>query len=217
MNFGDTMVIAGLISTRETGSSLKTSLLGELPGIGALFSKKMNQYSEIELVILLTPEFGTSMPADQIPPGGPGRMTTTPTDRELILDGLIEVPKYQQQCEPGFSNQYYGHGANDGYGDPTMPVVRPQPEMGNPSSGAGGLITPTPPAPSDTPDNRVSRRPTGSQWPSQKKPSQPANQREGEDTTGRSAVVPAGFRKGPKTKPSSQNRPLPKKDFDEEK
>src|SRR5476651_353041 len=39
MNFGDTMVVGGLISTRETGTALKTSWLGELPGIGALFSK----------------------------------------------------------------------------------------------------------------------------------------------------------------------------------
>lgn len=220
MNFGDTMVIGGLISTRETGTNLKTSLLGEIPGLGALFSKKMNQYSEVELVILLTPEFGTSMPTDQIPPGGPGLMTTTPTDRELILDGLIEVPKYQSACEPGFSNQYFNGGAQDGYGDPTMPAVRPQPVMGNPSSGAGsGLITPTPtpPSPSELPDNRVSKRPTGSPWPAQRKTNSGSRNQESEDTAGRSAVVPAGFKKGSKPKQTSQNRTTSRKDFDEDK
>jgi Flp pilus assembly secretin CpaC len=53
---------------------------------------------ETELVILITPELVAPMAANQVPAGGPGTFTTFPTDRELYLDGYIEVPNYGDAC-----------------------------------------------------------------------------------------------------------------------
>lgn len=102
MEFGQTLVIGGLITTKIQASMQKTPILGELPLVGAAFSKKSFDHSEVELIIMITPEYVSAMPADQMPPVGPGRTTTFPTDREFILHGLMEVPKVGPECgEPG--------------------------------------------------------------------------------------------------------------------
>ena len=99
MNFGEALVIAGLVSHRETGSSQKVPFFGELPYVGAAFSRKNNTESETELVILVTPEYVTPMQASELPSGGPGTFTDTPVDRELFFHGLLEVPKVGDSCD----------------------------------------------------------------------------------------------------------------------
>jgi pilus assembly protein CpaC len=102
MDFGQTLVLGGLITTRIQATIQKTPFLGELPVVGAAFSRKQYDHSEVELIIMITPEYVSSMQADQMPPLGPGRTTTFPTDRELYLHGLMEVPKVGPECgEPG--------------------------------------------------------------------------------------------------------------------
>jgi pilus assembly protein CpaC len=102
MDFGQTLILGGLITTKIQASTQKTPFLGELPGIGAAFSKKSYDHSEVELIVMITPEYVNSMHPDQMPPVGPGRTTTFPTDRELYLHGLLEVPKVGSECgEPG--------------------------------------------------------------------------------------------------------------------
>lgn len=98
MNFGETMVIAGLISSRKTAETSKTPFLGELPFVGAAFRRVRYTEGETELVIMVTPELVTPLKSGQIPPGGPGRFTATPTDRELYIDGVLEVPSYGEEC-----------------------------------------------------------------------------------------------------------------------
>lgn len=98
MNFGEALVIAGLVSRRETGASQKVPFLGELPYVGAAFSRKNNTESETELVILVTPEYVAPMQAGELPSGGPGTFTDTPVDRELFFHGLLEVPKVGDEC-----------------------------------------------------------------------------------------------------------------------
>jgi len=99
MNFGEALVIAGLVAQRENSSSQKLPFFGELPYIGAAFSRKTNEQSETELIILVTPEFVAPMPANQLPSGGPGSFTDTPVDRELFFHGLLEVPKMGEDCD----------------------------------------------------------------------------------------------------------------------
>ena len=99
MKFGQTLMIAGLISSRQTADTNKVPFLGELPWLGAAFSRKNYTESETELVILVTPELVAPLEADQVPQGGPGFFTDSPTDRELFWGGLIEVPKYGDECE----------------------------------------------------------------------------------------------------------------------
>lgn len=98
MNFGEALVIAGLVSRRETGASQKVPFFGELPYVGAAFSRKNNTESETELVILVTPEYVAPMQAGELPSGGPGTFTDTPVDRELFFHGLLEVPNVGDEC-----------------------------------------------------------------------------------------------------------------------
>ena len=109
MEFGQTLVLGGLVSTRITASTQKTPFLGELPLIGAAFSKKRFDHSEVELIVMITPEYVSPLHADQLPPLGPGMTTTFPTDRELYGNGLLEVPRTGPECpdsaacDPNFS------------------------------------------------------------------------------------------------------------------
>ena len=103
MNFGDALVIAGLVSQREDGEAQKVPFLGELPWIGTAFSNKAYTETETELVIMVTPEYVAPLPADQMPPGGPGQFTDTPTDHELYFHHLLEVPKYGDECDGCFN------------------------------------------------------------------------------------------------------------------
>ena len=98
MNFGETMVLAGLISRREDATTAKIPWLGEMPWIGAAFSRKRYTEAETELIILITPEHTAAMSPEQIPYGGPGKFTDNVTDKELYFHNLLEVPKYGDEC-----------------------------------------------------------------------------------------------------------------------
>lgn len=99
MNFGEALVIAGLIAQRENGTTQKLPFIGELPYIGAAFSRKTYEESETELIILVTPEFVAPVPSGQLPSSVPGSFTDSPVDRELFFHGLLEVPKFGDECE----------------------------------------------------------------------------------------------------------------------
>ncbi|QDU82242.1 Type II secretion system protein D precursor [Polystyrenella longa] len=98
MNFGQTLVIAGLLSNRDKAETHKVPFLGELPYIGAAFRREQYDEGETEVIIMVTPEVVGPLSSEEVPPGGPGRFTTTPTDRELYMDGMLEVPNYGDMC-----------------------------------------------------------------------------------------------------------------------
>ena len=98
LGFGQTLMLAGLLSSRQNAETAKIPFFGELPWVGALFRKVQYDDVETELVILITPELVAPMAANQVPAGGPGTFTTFPTDRELYFDGYIEVPNYGDAC-----------------------------------------------------------------------------------------------------------------------
>ncbi len=145
MKFGETFVLAGLLSTRNISETDKVLFLGELPWIGALFRRVRYVENETELVIMVTPELVSPMRACEVPPGGPGLFTDIPTDHELFIDGMIEVPSYGDRClgcdpvAPGA----FGNGIRHSYPQPVddgsaNPVITP-----------GGDQSP-PPAPGST-------------------------------------------------------------------
>lgn len=104
MNFGEALVIAGLISQKQDVLTQKIPFFGELPYIGAAFSRKTAGETERELIIMVTPEYVSPAPASQFPPLGPGMFTDAPTDKELFGMGLLEVPKFGDACENGCQN-----------------------------------------------------------------------------------------------------------------
>lgn len=103
MNFGETMVIGGLIQKRESGSTAKVPFFGELPWIGAAFGTKTFEEAETELLILITPDYASPMTPEQVPPGGPGLFTDTVTDQELYFYNMLEVPKTGPECSAQFN------------------------------------------------------------------------------------------------------------------
>jgi len=113
MRFGETLMIGGLIASRKAGSTNKVPFLGELPWIGTAFRTVRFEDAETELMILVTPHMVAPLQPHQVPPMGPGQFTDDPTDRELYLDGMIEVPLYGPECEGCGDMGAYGGG---GYG-----------------------------------------------------------------------------------------------------
>jgi len=111
MNFGETLVIGGLISNLVQSSTSKIPFLGELPWIGAAFRRVSHTESESELIVMVTPELAS--PTDEMQlPDGPGMGTTSPTDRELYWNGYMETPRYARDPEPLPTNfGYPGAGA----------------------------------------------------------------------------------------------------------
>jgi pilus assembly protein CpaC len=164
MDFGQTLILGGLITNRIQANVQKTPFLGELPVIGAAFSKKRFDHSEVELIIMITPEYVASMQADQMPPLGPGRTTTFPTDRELYLHGMMEVPAVGPECgepggacDPNFSVNVRSEtpwvGGNvPAYGAPTLaPTSVPAPAPAAAPANGGGMIAPPGVTPTDVP------------------------------------------------------------------
>lgn len=155
MKFGQTLMLAGLISKRQTATTNKIPVLGELPYIGAAFSRKRNEDSETEVVITVTPELVAPLDDGQVPAGGPGQFTDSPTDRELMVYGLTEVPKYGDRCAncpPGQSGPYIVPGLKQPLGSASAPAAAPAAE----SPERKELLTP--PAPNDTEAAEAARR-----------------------------------------------------------
>lgn len=98
MAFGETLMIGGLISTRKSGETTKIPFLGELPLVGSAFRSVSHSQSETELLILVTPQMVSPLSPNQVPCVNPGGFTDDPTDRELFLDGMVEVPLYGDAC-----------------------------------------------------------------------------------------------------------------------
>lgn len=159
MRFGETFMLAGLLSTRTNASTSKIPILGELPWIGAAFRRVRYERGETELVIMVTPELVASTKGNQLPPGGPGLFTDEPTDRELFIDGRIEIPSYGNHCYGCGVDNVFGPGSSP---PPTMygvaPITRatrddyhrvkssPVQTIRTPPAPAGKRLGPPPPA-----------------------------------------------------------------------
>ncbi|MGE0760822.1 MAG: histidine kinase, partial [Pirellulaceae bacterium] len=95
MNAGQTLALAGLIQTQIEAETRGLPVLADLPWVGAAFRRVREQANEIELLVLVTPEFVDALDPQDVPPCGPGELTTSPSDSELYGRGYLEVPN---QC-----------------------------------------------------------------------------------------------------------------------
>ena len=87
---GQTLAIAGLIQEQQRGDKSFVPWIGELPVIGALFSKQTISRDETELVVLVTPELAHPMEPNEVPALLPGMEVTEPDDLEFFLYRRIE-------------------------------------------------------------------------------------------------------------------------------
>lgn len=155
MKFGQTLMLAGLISKRQSATTQKVPFFGELPYVGAMFSRKHNEDSETEVVITVTPELVAPLDEGQIPAGGPGLFTDTPTDREFMAYGLLEVPKYGERCVncgPGQAGPYIVPGLKEPLHPATSPTTAPA------TSSPINKELLAPPAPNDAETTERARR-----------------------------------------------------------
>jgi hypothetical protein len=80
-----------------TTSTNKIPLLGDVPYLGALFSRKNHTTATTELVIMVTPYLTAPIRSEQLPCGGPGMNSDSPTSCELLFGGHVEVPNFAGQ------------------------------------------------------------------------------------------------------------------------
>ncbi len=147
---GQTLALAGLIQTRIEAQERGLPFFGDLPYVGAAFRSVEEEVNEIELLILVTPEFADGMEPHEVPPCGPGMETVSPTNCQLYGGGHLEVPScgpcgpanfcgktrvcnrggcYDGSCSSG--NSSYGSGCSSSYspevyeGQPMTPQAAP--------------------------------------------------------------------------------------------
>ncbi|MFO0429471.1 MAG: type II and III secretion system protein family protein [Planctomyces sp.] len=179
MNFGEAIVIAGLVSQRQDAGSSKIPFLGELPWIGTAFNRKQYTEAETELMIIVTPEYVAPMASGQVPTEGPGTSTDIPTDRELFLHHLLEVPKFGDECESCQENCPDGH------------CPPPTPE----SSGPPMSETIIQDSVSGTPTARKNSRPVSLKSKAEKTPTASASYRKSESSSKDSDDTPSPAKK----------------------
>lgn len=102
MRAGQTLAIAGLVYNRIEAQNRGLPWVSDLPWFGAPFRRVTERQNEVELVILVTPEFADAMDPHEVPACGPGQTTASPTDVELYWRGYLEVPKKCDgpNCDP---------------------------------------------------------------------------------------------------------------------
>lgn len=138
MKAGQTFALGGLVQERANSLNRGLPYVKDLPIIGVPFRKTESEVEEIELLILVTPEFVDAMDANQVPCSGPGMFTTTPSRRDLYCSGHVEVPAH---CNP-YSGMTACGEPNSGYGCSTCPNTGGA-TCGNAGSYAVGPMTTT--------------------------------------------------------------------------
>ncbi len=137
MKAGQTLALAGLVQSTEESENKGIPVLSDLPWVGALFRRVQVQQNEIELLIMVTPEFADAMEAHEVPPCGPGQMTGPPSDRELYAKGYLEVPVC---CDDGSCQHCQAADFGSPHDEPLqVPGVPSDPTL--PPSGATRLPT----------------------------------------------------------------------------
>ena len=107
---GQTLALAGLVQTRVEAQERGIPILSDLPLIGAAFRKVEEEVNEIELLILVTPEFADGMEPHEVPNCGPGMESVSPSNCQLYCGGHLEVPA----CGPCGPNGFGYSGSNCG-------------------------------------------------------------------------------------------------------
>ncbi len=97
---GQTFAIGGLIQTKTNGVINRVPVLGDIPFVNVLFSKKSFKDEDEELLILVTPRLVDPLCCTQIPQFLPGRETRSPDDFELFLEGIMEAPRGPRHVSP---------------------------------------------------------------------------------------------------------------------
>lgn len=108
---GQTLALAGLLQIRTESESIGLPVLADVPYLGALFRSNREVQNEVELLIMVTPNFAGAMDAHEVPAGGPGFNSNSPLEHEVYGKGYIEVPP---GCAPNGNSQNGNCPPNEG-------------------------------------------------------------------------------------------------------
>jgi general secretion pathway protein D len=141
---GETQVLAGLISAEERSSANRLPGLGDLPGIGRLFSSTRDNASKTEIVLLITPRVVRNITRPE------SAINAYPSGSEANVGVL---PLSLRKTTPGTLAISSGGGAG---GAPAIAVIpeRPRPAGVNPQADANRpplLPAPVRASPADPP------------------------------------------------------------------
>lgn len=104
MQAGQTFALAGLIQQKTEAIERGLPYLSDLPVLGIPFRRVQEETQEIELLILVTPEFVDAIEPGEVPQCGPGMATMSPDNKSLYCDGYLEVPNACGPCGMGGCN-----------------------------------------------------------------------------------------------------------------
>ncbi len=97
MKAGQTFALAGLVQERTEALKRGLPYISDVPIVGLPFRKVEDVTNEIELLIIVTPEFVDPIDACEAPCGGPGMNSVSPNNRGLYCGAYMEVPT---ACNP---------------------------------------------------------------------------------------------------------------------
>ena len=160
MKAGQTLALAGLIQTRTESFQRGIPILSDMPVIGVPFRRVSQETNEVEMLVMVTPEFVDGLDAHEVPHCLPGLNSIEPNCQELMCNSYLEVPNCRcmspgcRNCQPGAPTTQWSHAPAT-----TEAVPVPQPNPLAPTSER--TASPTPPAIQNAPvDPTAMRRPS---------------------------------------------------------
>jgi pilus assembly protein CpaC len=110
MKAGQTLALAGLVQNRVESIQAGIPWLADVPYLGVPFRKTADAMNEVELLVLVTPQYVGAVDCSELPPCGPGSGTVLPRDCDFYLRGVVEVPAGPPcgpaGCGPNCNEQY---------------------------------------------------------------------------------------------------------------
>jgi pilus assembly protein CpaC len=97
MKAGQTFALAGLVQQRTESQMRGLPYVSDIPVFGVAFRKTEDAVNEVELLIMVTPEFVDAIDPCEKPCGGPGYATVSPENHDLYFGAQLEVPA---ECNP---------------------------------------------------------------------------------------------------------------------
>ena len=115
MRAGHTLALAGDFTERQNASTRGVPKIMDSPFFGPLFRSVTSDDSETELVFLITPQYVSDVDAAYANDPLPGASSDPPSDRDLYVNGHIEVPRCQEDCP---TPNYFGNSSPSTAGGP---------------------------------------------------------------------------------------------------
>ena len=128
MKAGQTLALAGLVQNRVESVQAGIPWVADVPYLGVPFRKTADAMNEVELLILVTPQYVNAVDCSELPPCGPGSGTCLPRDCDFYFRGKVEEqagpPCGAAGCGPNCNEQYPSQVIMPGM--PGTPQYQPQ-------------------------------------------------------------------------------------------